>query len=207
MSLCLRGPAGQDPEPPLAGQRDTSTPQRGLADPGLALEEQGAWSRSMLLEEARDRGELLFSPEDRVLDHAVGPPSNEPPGRVHRKGPHSTPEAEYQDGPRRQHPADILARLRHGGRTRDLVLLTACSRRNDTHGHGTTTDDTGRHVREDLVPSRTSLRIRCPKGRGSSTLPNAAADRRLAHPRLLSVRVALRGSADPHLLEEGPSWD
>jgi hypothetical protein len=61
----------------------------------------------MLLEKARDRGELLFSPEDRVLDHAVGPPSNEPPGRVHRKGPHSTPEAEYQDGPRRQHPADI----------------------------------------------------------------------------------------------------
>jgi len=50
--------------------------------------------------------------------------------------------------------------------------LTSCSRRNDTGWHRVTPDDTGRHVAPRSVPGRTSLRIRCPKGRGSSTLPS-----------------------------------
>jgi hypothetical protein len=50
--------------------------------------------------------------------------------------------------------------------------LTSCSRRNDTGWHRVTPDETRRHVAPKSVPGRTSLRIRCPKGRGSSTLPS-----------------------------------
>jgi hypothetical protein len=52
------------------------------------------------------------------------------------------------------------------------LLLTICSRRNDTGRHGTTSDDTGRHVEPGSVPGRSALRIRCPKGRGGSTPPS-----------------------------------
>jgi len=51
-------------------------------------------------------------------------------------------------------------------------LLTACSRRNDTGWHRTTSDDTGRHLEQGSLPGCSNLRIRCPKGRGSSTLPS-----------------------------------
>jgi hypothetical protein len=51
------------------------------------------------------------------------------------------------------------------------LLLTSCSR-GDTEGHRTTPDDTGRHVEPGSVPGGTNLRIRCPKGRGSSTPPS-----------------------------------
>jgi len=50
--------------------------------------------------------------------------------------------------------------------------LTACSRRNDTGWHRTTPDDTGRHEEPGCMPGSSNLRIRCPKGRGSSTLPS-----------------------------------
>jgi hypothetical protein len=76
-------------------------------------------------------------------------------------------------------------------------LLTSCSRRNDTGWHWTTPDDTRRHVEPRSVPGRSNFRIRCPKGRGSSTLPSrtpsdlrilapglgsdGGRDRRLAH--------------------------
>src|SRR3990170_1014586 len=56
-------------------------------------------------------------------------------------------------------------------------LLTASSRQDNTRGHGTTPDDTGRHVEPDPVPSVSNLRIRWPKGRGGSSPPS-----RTAHP-------------------------
>jgi len=52
------------------------------------------------------------------------------------------------------------------------VVLTVCSRQDDTGWQRTTPDDTGRHVDARSVPGRSNLRIRCPKGRGSSTLPS-----------------------------------
>ena len=54
----------------------------------------------------------------------------------------------------------------------ERFLLTSCSRRNDTRWHGTTSDDTRRHVQAGSVPGCSNLRIRCPQGRGSSTLPS-----------------------------------
>ena len=48
------------------------------------------------------------------------------------------------------------------------LLLTACSRQNDTGWHGMAPDDTGRHVESESVPGGSNLRIRCPKGRGGS---------------------------------------
>ncbi len=52
------------------------------------------------------------------------------------------------------------------------LLLTSCSRQDDTRGHGTTTDDTGRHAVPDPVRGASNPRIRWPKGRGSSSLPS-----------------------------------
>jgi hypothetical protein len=52
------------------------------------------------------------------------------------------------------------------------VLLTSCSRGNDTRGHGTTPDDTERHGRSGSVRDASNLRIRWPRGRGSSSLPS-----------------------------------
>jgi hypothetical protein len=51
-------------------------------------------------------------------------------------------------------------------------LLTSCSRQEDTRGHRTTPDDTGRHVEPGSVRSASNLRIRWPRGRGSSSLPS-----------------------------------
>jgi len=51
-------------------------------------------------------------------------------------------------------------------------LLTSCSRQDDIRGHGTTPADTGRHLEPKSVRGASNLRIRCPKGRGSSTLPS-----------------------------------
>jgi len=74
---------------------------------------------------------------------------------------------------------------RRGWRSAHRLLLTACSRRDDTHGYLTTPDDTGRHVAAGSVPGRSNLRIRCPKGRGSSTLPSRTPfDLRIFVPRL-----------------------
>jgi hypothetical protein len=65
-------------------------------------------------------------------------------------------------------------------RSHRRALPTACSRRNDTGWHRTTSDETGRHVEPGSVPGRSNLRIRCPKGRGSSTLPSRTpSDRRI----------------------------
>src|SRR5437867_1720855 len=50
--------------------------------------------------------------------------------------------------------------------------LTSCSRQADTDRHRTTSDDTGRHLEPDLVRSESNLRIRWPRGRGSSSLPS-----------------------------------
>jgi hypothetical protein len=55
------------------------------------------------------------------------------------------------------------------------VLLTSCSRRNDTRGHRTTSDDAERHVERGSVRSASNLRIRWPRGRGSSSLPSRTA--------------------------------
>jgi hypothetical protein len=62
--------------------------------------------------------------------------------------------------------------------TRERVpgsLLTSCSRRADMRRHKTASADTERHVARDLVRLVTNLRIRCPKGRGSSNLPSRTA--------------------------------
>jgi pimeloyl-ACP methyl ester carboxylesterase len=53
-------------------------------------------------------------------------------------------------------------------------LLTACSREDDIDGHWTTPGDTERHVERDFVRSPSNLRIRWPRGRGSSSLPPLA---------------------------------
>ena len=68
------------------------------------------------------------------------------------------------------------------------VLFLACSRQGDTRAHRTTPDDTERHVEPDLLRGRSSLRIRRPRGRGSSSLPSRTADdlRRRVGPILLA---------------------
>lgn len=58
---------------------------------------------------------------------------------------------------------------------RDAIPLTSCSRQADTSRHRATPADTERHVERDLVRSRSNLRIQCPKGRGSSSLPSRTA--------------------------------
>jgi hypothetical protein len=100
------------------------------------------------------------------------------PGRVR-------PPSRIDQAAAKRTPSDVLracaaqpfrfadsAKRRRGWRSGHRLLLTACSRRNDTGWHGTTLDDTGRHVEPRSVPGRSNLRIRCPKGRGSSTLPS-----------------------------------
>ena len=59
-----------------------------------------------------------------------------------------------------------------GGSAKKASLLTACSRQDDTRGHGRTPDDTGRHVEPGSVRSASNLRILWPRGRGSSSLPS-----------------------------------
>ncbi len=54
-------------------------------------------------------------------------------------------------------------------------LLTACSREDDTRGHGMTPVDTEQHALRDPVRSASNLRIRWPRGRGSSSLPSRTA--------------------------------
>ena len=60
-------------------------------------------------------------------------------------------------------------------RERSVVLLTICPRQDDTRRRGTTPDDTERHVEPGLVRSVSNLRIRWPRGRGSSSLPSRTA--------------------------------
>src|SRR5881275_3001820 len=54
-------------------------------------------------------------------------------------------------------------------------LLTICSRQDDTRGHRTPPDDIGRHVEPGSVRVASNLRIRWPRGRGSSSLPSRTA--------------------------------
>jgi hypothetical protein len=54
--------------------------------------------------------------------------------------------------------------------------------------HETTPDDTGRHVEPRSVPSGSNLRIRCPKGRGSSTLPSRTSSDLRSSLQSLSIR-------------------
>lgn len=70
----------------------------------------------------------------------------------------------------RDRPISVHVDVRAGARP--MLLLTACSRQDDPRWHRTTPNDTGRHVEPGSVPGWTNLRIRCPKGRGSSTLPS-----------------------------------
>ena len=74
-----------------------------------------------------------------------------------------------------------------------LPLLTSRSRRNDTGWHRTTPDDTGRHVVPESVPGGSRLRIRCPKGRGSSTL----ASRTTSDLRILSLSLYRQSARRP----------
>jgi hypothetical protein len=76
-------------------------------------------------------------------------------------------------------------------------LLTPRSRRNDTGWHKTTPDGAGRDVEPGSVPGCSNLRIRCPKGRGSSTLPsrtsseNGDSSLSLSYPRVVATLLDL----------------
>jgi hypothetical protein len=81
------------------------------------------------------------------------------------------------------------------------LLLTACSRREETGWQRTTPDDTGRHVAPASVPGRSNLRIRCPKGRGSSTLPS----RTTSDLRILSLSLYRQSARETYLLGGVPA--
>jgi class 3 adenylate cyclase len=79
--------------------------------------------------------------------------------------------------------ADPLAETPDQTPARPDLLLTSCSRQDGTRGHKTTPDDTGRHVELDLVCGASNLRIRWPRGRGSSSPPLSHDQHAEAHSR------------------------
>jgi hypothetical protein len=61
--------SGREYAAPAPSEPEHLSPERGLSDPCFALEQQRAGPRAIVLREATDDGELILSPEDRVLGH------------------------------------------------------------------------------------------------------------------------------------------
>jgi len=95
--------------------------------------------------------------------------------RLRRPVPLSFPDRVFCSFPCRSFRdmgCEILERLSSTGPPCDEPRGGSCSRQEDTRGHRTTRNDTGRHVEPGSVRGASNLRIRWPKGRGSSSLPS-----------------------------------
>ena len=129
-------------------------------------------------------------------------PGDEP----RRRATETSPSGEQQQGSRRQpwvRHRPSLGRATGAVKLTRCVLLTSCSRQDDMRGHRTTPIDMERHVERDSVRGASNLRIRWPRGRGSSSLPSRTG--LTVHAIGLSIRPRCAGFAHGSLMPER-SW-